>query len=55
MTSMRVQCPNPRCGAVLSVPVRFCGRRVRCTCCRKVFRMPQLPHLGPARRTAATA
>ncbi len=54
MTSMRVQCPNPRCRTVLSVPIRYCGARVRCFCCRHVFRMPHVPR-PQGRRRAATS
>jgi len=53
MTTMRVQCPNPKCRTILSVSIRYCGWRVRCSCCRKVFRMPRVRRTQKRTTTAA--
>ena len=54
MASVRVQCPNRRCRTVLAVPSRYCGQRVRCSCCGQVVRVPlRRPRAGRPGREAA--
>jgi hypothetical protein len=45
---IKVRCPNPDCETVYSVPVRYAGKRARCTECGTKTLIP-----GPARPAAA--
>ena len=42
MLSLRLRCPNPRCGVVLSVPEQLHGQNVRCAGCGENFFVPPL-------------
>jgi uncharacterized Zn finger protein len=53
---VRIRCPNPRCGVMLSVPQTVLGQRVRCAACGESFIASAVPAVRaftrPRRRKA---
>jgi len=45
MRTFEIQCPNPKCRAVLVVPEHFRGLCVRCSQCRERFVVPVHPRV----------
>src|SRR5262245_37961240 len=44
---IKVRCPNPACGKSYTVPLKFAGKRARCTECGAQTRIPALPTSAP--------
>ena len=55
MNSIRLQCPNDKCRTVLSVSARLAGRKVRCSCCGRTFKLPNVTSRSRARRRGHAA
>ena len=55
MRSMRLRCPNPECRTVLRISAGLSGRRVKCSCCGRTFKAPDLAALSRGRRKPRAA